>query len=177
MLRSQGIPARFLIGFPIPDADEGAIPGYHCWAEFHDEKRGWLPIDASEAKKKGMADAYFGTIPNDRIEFTAGRDIVLSPPQRGEPLNYFVYPYAEAEGYLSGHPGPRSAFGEWRGTGRPAATRWCGDGGRAGLRGWSRTHERLQPRLRALLPRHGAGRSSLARRRAAGFATASRSAP
>ena len=98
MLRSQGIPARFLIGFPIPDADEGTIPGYHCWAEFHDEQRGWLPVDASEAKKKGMADAYFGAIPNDRIEFTAGRDIVLSPPQRGEPLNYFVYPYAEAQG-------------------------------------------------------------------------------
>jgi len=98
MLRSQGIPARFLIGFPIPDADQGTIPGYHCWAEFHDEKRGWLPIDASEAKKKGMPDAYFGAIPNDRIEFTAGRDIVLSPPQRGEPLNYFVYPYAEAQG-------------------------------------------------------------------------------
>jgi len=98
MLRSQGIPARFVIGFPIPDADEGAIPGYHCWAEFHDEKRGWLPVDASEAKKKGMADAYFGAIPNDRIEFTAGRDVVLSPPQRGEPLNYFVYPYAEAQG-------------------------------------------------------------------------------
>ena len=33
-----------------------------------------------------------------RIEFTAGRDIVLSPPQRGEPLNYFVFPYAEAQG-------------------------------------------------------------------------------
>jgi transglutaminase-like putative cysteine protease len=98
MLRSQGIPARFLIGFPIPDADEGTIPGYHCWAEFYDEQRGWLPIDASEAKKRGMADAYFGTIPNDRVEFTAGRDIVLSPPQHGEPLNYFVYPYAEAEG-------------------------------------------------------------------------------
>src|SRR2546422_238937 len=55
-------------------------------------------------------------------------------------------------GYLSGHPGPRSAFGEWRGTGRPAATRWCGDGGRARLRGWARPHEPLQPRLRALLP-------------------------
>ena len=77
---------------------------YHCWAEFHDEKRGWLPVDASEAKKKGMADAYFGTIPNDRIEFTARRDIVLSPPQRGEPLNDFVYPYAEAEGLPVGPP-------------------------------------------------------------------------
>jgi transglutaminase-like putative cysteine protease len=110
MLRSQGIPARFLIGFPIPDADEGAIPGYHCWAEFYDEQRGWLPVDASEAKKKGMADAYFGTIPNDRIEFSAGRDIVLSPPQHGEPLNYFVYPYAEAGGRSVAPPATEVRF-------------------------------------------------------------------
>jgi len=110
MLRSQGIPARFLIGFPIPDSDDGTIPGYHCWAEFYDEQRGWLPVDASEAKKKGMADAYFGTIPNDRIEFTAGRDIVLAPPQRGEPLNYFVYPYAEAEGRPVAPPGVEVRF-------------------------------------------------------------------
>jgi len=98
MLRSQGIPARFLIGFPIPDGPEGAIPGYHCWAEFYDAKLGWLPVDASEAKKKGLKDAYFGSLPNDRIEFTTGRDIVLDPPQSGEPLNYFVFPYAEVDG-------------------------------------------------------------------------------
>src|SRR5262249_20945486 len=78
MLRSQGIPARFLIGFPIPDGDQGMIPGYHCWAEFYDEQRGWLPVDASEAKKTGMADASFETIPNDRIEFSAGTGILLS---------------------------------------------------------------------------------------------------
>lgn len=98
MLRSQEIPARFLIGFPIPDGREGAIGGYHCWAEFYDAEHGWLPVDASEAKKKGMREAYFGNLPNDRIEFTVGRDIVLSPPQKGEPLNYFIYPYAEVDG-------------------------------------------------------------------------------
>ncbi len=98
LLRSQGIPARFLIGFPIPDADEGTVGGYHCWAEYYAPSRGWLPVDASEAKKKGLKDAYFGSLPNDRIEFTAGRDLVLDPPQAGEPLNYFVYPYAEVDG-------------------------------------------------------------------------------
>src|SRR5205814_2013820 len=30
MLRSQGIPARFLIGLPVPEASEGTIGGYHC---------------------------------------------------------------------------------------------------------------------------------------------------
>lgn len=98
MLRSQEIPARFLIGFPIPEGPEGKVGGYHCWAEFFDSERGWLPVDASEAKKKGMREAYFGSLPNDRIEFTVGRDLVLSPPQKGEPLNYFIYPYAEVDG-------------------------------------------------------------------------------
>ena len=32
------------------------------------------------------------------MEFGTGRDLVLAPPQAGEPLNYFMYPYAEADG-------------------------------------------------------------------------------
>jgi transglutaminase-like putative cysteine protease len=99
MARSQHIPARFMIGFPIPaDRSEGEIPGYHCWAELFDETRGWVPVDASEAKKSGKADAFFGTLPSDRVEFTLGRDLVLEPRQAGEPLNFFIYPYAEVDG-------------------------------------------------------------------------------
>ena len=30
--------------------------------------------------------------------FTYGRDIRLSNRQKGEPLNYFIYPYMEANG-------------------------------------------------------------------------------
>lgn len=33
-----------------------------------------------------------------RVEFTTGRDLVLNPKQQGIPLNYFIYPYAEADG-------------------------------------------------------------------------------
>ena len=52
MLRASGIPARFEIGFPLPDSKtEGEIPGYHCWAEFYLEGTGWAPVDASEAWK------------------------------------------------------------------------------------------------------------------------------
>jgi len=104
MARSQGIPARFLIGFPIPDDAEGEIGGYHCWAELYDEKRGWIPVDASEAKKKGLKDAYFGVLPNNRIEFSLGRDLVLDPPQHGDPLNYFIYPYVEIDGIPAADP-------------------------------------------------------------------------
>ncbi len=99
MARSQEIPARFIIGFPIPqDAGSGPIAGYHCWAELFERGRGWLPVDASEAARSGRPEAYFGRIPNDRIEFTTGRDLSLAPPQSGPPLNYFIYPYAEADG-------------------------------------------------------------------------------
>jgi transglutaminase-like putative cysteine protease len=99
MARSQGIPARFLIGFPIPpDQTDGEIPGYHCWAEVYQSDLGWFPIDVSEAKKASRAADYYGKIPSDRIEFTAGRDLILAPAQEGEPVNYFIYPYVEIDG-------------------------------------------------------------------------------
>ena len=34
----------------------------------------------------------------NRVQFSMGRDLVLNPPQSGEPLNYFVYPYVEVAG-------------------------------------------------------------------------------
>src|SRR5438067_4218492 len=49
MMRAAGIPARFEIGFPLPeDQHDGTVPGYHCWAEFYVEPYGWIPVDASE---------------------------------------------------------------------------------------------------------------------------------
>ena len=100
MSRTQKIPARFEMGVPIPsDLNEGEIPGYHCWAEaYADDLEKWIPIDATEAKKSGKAEEYFGKLPNNRILFSQGRDIVLNPAQKGEPLNYFIYPYAELDG-------------------------------------------------------------------------------
>jgi len=32
------------------------------------------------------------------VELSRGRDVALTPKQQGEPLNYFVYPYAEVDG-------------------------------------------------------------------------------
>jgi transglutaminase-like putative cysteine protease len=99
LARSQGIAARFLIGFPIgTDEVSGEIPGYHCWAEVYEADRGWFPLDASEAKKKSQIEAYFGNLPSDRIEFTVGRDLTLTPPQTGDPVNFFIYPYGEVDG-------------------------------------------------------------------------------
>jgi transglutaminase-like putative cysteine protease len=97
--RSAGIPARFLIGLPVPAASSsGEISGYHCWAEVAHGAAGWLPVDASEAWKAKKFDRFYGTLPSDRVEFSRGRDLVLDPPQEGDPLNFFIYPYAEVDG-------------------------------------------------------------------------------
>jgi transglutaminase-like putative cysteine protease len=100
LARSQKIPARFEIGFPLPPTrGHGDIPGYHCWAKFKPESGGWLPVDISEANKNPkVADYYFGNLTEDRVAFSTGRGLTLSPKQDGPPLNYFVYPYVEAEG-------------------------------------------------------------------------------
>ena len=100
LCRAAGIPARFMIGFPLPASrGEGAIPGYHCWAEFHLRGFGWVPVDASEAWKHPDERSYFfGAWDENRVQLSAGRDIVLSPAQAGPPLNYLVYPYAEIDG-------------------------------------------------------------------------------
>jgi transglutaminase-like putative cysteine protease len=100
MLRATGIPARFEIGFPLPaDQHDGAVPGYHCWAQFYVEPYGWIPVDASEAwKHPAKKDYFFGAHDDNRLQFTVGRDIRLDPPQQSDPLNYFIYPYAELDG-------------------------------------------------------------------------------
>jgi len=100
MLRADGIPARFDIGFPLPeDKDKGDIAGYHCWAEFYAPQSGWIPVDISEAwKAKQKEDYFFGSVDANRVQFSTGRDITLSPKQDGPPLNYFVYPYVEVDG-------------------------------------------------------------------------------
>jgi len=100
MARSQGIPARFAIGFPLPEGKNAAeVPGYHCWADFWTDSKGWVPVDISEAwKHPERKDYFFGTLDANRFELTKGRDLKLSPPQRGPLLNYFVYPYVEVGG-------------------------------------------------------------------------------
>ncbi|MHB8503995.1 MAG: transglutaminase-like domain-containing protein [Candidatus Acidiferrales bacterium] len=100
MMRTSGIPARFEIGFPLPEGKtEGDIAGYHCWAEFYLVGVGWVPVDASEAWQfPAKHDYFFGAHDVNRVFFTYGRDIHLSADQKGDPLNYFIYPYAEVNG-------------------------------------------------------------------------------
>jgi transglutaminase-like putative cysteine protease len=102
LARAEGIPARFIIGFPLKADAEGAVPGYHCWAEFYLPGRGWIPVDASDASKATDAkrrNYLFGNLDPDRVQFTIGRNIRLDPPPCAETLNYFIYPYAQGDGH------------------------------------------------------------------------------
>lgn len=93
LARIAGIPARFAIGAGIPASrDEGAINGYHCWAEFYAEGK-WWPIDISEADKfSALASYYFGRHPANRITLSKGRQLRFDPAPEGEAIPFFAYP-------------------------------------------------------------------------------------
>jgi transglutaminase-like putative cysteine protease len=101
LARSIGIPGRFAIGATIPaDKNEGAIEGYHCWAEFFADGR-WVPVDISEAwKNPKLADYYFGHNPANRFELTKGRDLVVDPAPTSGPINFLAYPLLEMNGEI-----------------------------------------------------------------------------
>ena len=98
--RNQSLAARFEIGFPLPtDSTSGKIGGYHCWAWFLSPEKGWIPVDISEADKHPeMKDRLFGYLPPDRVAFSTGRDIVLTPTSVAGPRNFFIYPHIEVDG-------------------------------------------------------------------------------
>ncbi|MCH2202426.1 MAG: transglutaminase-like domain-containing protein [Fuerstiella sp.] len=100
LARSHNIPARFEIGYSLPrNKTTGRLSGYHCWAWFFENRNGWTPVDISEAEKNPEQVEYcFGNLSVDRVGFSIGRDLILEPPQKGPPLNYFVKPYVEADG-------------------------------------------------------------------------------
>jgi transglutaminase-like putative cysteine protease len=105
LARAKGIPSRFVIGFPLTAAD-GQVKGYHCWAEFYVKGKGWIPVDASDASKladQSKREYLFGNLDPNRVQFTVGRDLTLTP-RTSEPLNFFIYPRAEANGKPVGTP-------------------------------------------------------------------------
>ena len=100
LARASRIPARFQMGISLPESPEGEPSGaYHCWAEFYIEGKGWIPVDISEAwKNPQKAEYFFGHLDVHRICLSTGREIELSPKQKGAPLNYLSKPYIEING-------------------------------------------------------------------------------
>jgi hypothetical protein len=98
--RKKGIPMRFEMGFNVPAGTETEAPiaGYHCWAFYWDGAK-WVPVDASDADKDPTrVDYLFGTLDMNRVTFTGGRDLKLTPAPAAGTLNFLVYPYCEVDG-------------------------------------------------------------------------------
>jgi hypothetical protein len=71
-------------------------------------------VDASDASKSSdpAVRAYlFGNLDPNRVQFTVGRDLKLTP-KTAEPLNYFIYPHAEANRQEVGTPAIALRFRE-----------------------------------------------------------------
>jgi len=111
LARAADIPAREILGIRIPKGKEGEMTkSQHCWAEFYLPGSGWVVVDPADVAKarfeqklsgeqlKPLREYYFGAVDENRIAYGQGRGVVLNPPQQGEPLNYFMYPYAEVDG-------------------------------------------------------------------------------
>jgi len=101
LARASGIPAGFEIGLYLPYERGKQEPpgGYHCWSFFRVPGKTWVPVDASEADRFPDRSVYFfGAHTANRVTMAVGRDLVLEPPQQGEPLNYLLNPYAEVDG-------------------------------------------------------------------------------
>jgi len=112
MARASGIPARFVIGFPLPDdRKQGDISGYHCWAELYVKGVGWLPVDSSEASKHPeKREQFFGGLDANRVTFSTGRDLELR--SASDPLNFLVYPHVEVDGKPFGGVDKRFSFSD-----------------------------------------------------------------
>ena len=101
LARASGIASGFEIGLYLPYArkSDEKLGGYHCWALFRVPGKSWVPVDCSEAMRfADRREAFFGGHTSNRVTLSTGRDLVLEPKQDGAPLNYFLNPYAEADG-------------------------------------------------------------------------------
>jgi hypothetical protein len=101
LCRAEGIASSFEIGLYLPyqKGSNEPLGSYHCWAFFRVPGKTWVPVDCSEADQiSRLRDYFFGGHTSNRVALSIGRDLVLNPPQSGEPLNYFLNPYAEADG-------------------------------------------------------------------------------
>jgi len=128
---SSGIPVRMVYGSLLKPTLNGmeVDASYHCWIEFFAPRLGWLPLDASLAniyaeeiplndknKKlvelttptgyhgadKSKVDYYFGNLDERRVVWSAGRDLIMQPPQDDGPVNSLPKMYVEVDSKQSG---------------------------------------------------------------------------
>lgn len=98
-MRALKVPARFVTGLALPARGSfGRLAGHHCWAEYYDGTKGWVPVDLARAgRNPARRDQYFGGLDGHRVQLSVGRDVtILGAP--GGPENFIFYPVVEIDG-------------------------------------------------------------------------------
>jgi transglutaminase-like putative cysteine protease len=110
LCRAASVPAREVFGIRQGKKSPQDITKWqHCWAEFYLPGYGWVPVDPADVRKmmlkhdlklgdqktKGYQKYFWGAWDQYRVKLAMGRDLVLNPPQHGNPINTFGYPYAQ----------------------------------------------------------------------------------
>ena len=113
LARAAGVPAREILGIRTgKKANQDISKWQHCWAEFYLPGYGWVPVDPADVRKAmlkrdlklndpevaELRDYYWGRVDQYRIRLSEGRDLQLSPPQKGPAINYLMYPFAQVGG-------------------------------------------------------------------------------
>lgn len=113
LCRAAGVPAREVFGIRQGKKAEQDISKWqHCWAEFYLPGYDWVPVDPADVRKmmlkhklelgdaqtKEYREYFWGGWDQYRVKLAVGRDLVLNPPQNGETVNTFGYPYAQIGG-------------------------------------------------------------------------------
>lgn len=84
MLRTLGIPARYVTGYYANVDDYGWKPvlsgNAHAWTEYYDENVGWIPIDATPA---GFVASEYVDVPDDTTSPTEA----TTQPQTTQPTS------------------------------------------------------------------------------------------
>lgn len=121
MARAAGIPARDVFGLRLAEPKSGDIStAFHCWTEFYLPGTGWVTADPADVRKMmlehniklkdaGKWEKFFWG-GDDLFRVALERDargVVFNPPQKGAPLGYFMYPFAQVDGKSLDYFSPR----------------------------------------------------------------------
>jgi transglutaminase-like putative cysteine protease len=110
--RAAGVPARDVFGLRLAHPKDGDITdAFHCWAEFYLPGTGWVPVDPADVRKMMLVhhlelkDAgewrkfFWGGDDLFRVVLEKdARGVIFEPRQKGQPVNYFMYPFAQVDG-------------------------------------------------------------------------------
>lgn len=111
LARAAGVPAREVFGLRLGRPGQTDLTnGHHCWAEFYLPGAGWIPVDPADVSRimlekkldpaaaAPVRDYYFGAVDEYRIMLHRGGRGVAFAEGNANPVNYFMYPYAEVDG-------------------------------------------------------------------------------